>query len=177
MKKISKENILRIMIWLVFLIGGAILSIHFDKIYFFNWFNSTKFHIVTLIPGYFLLKMILKASRNTGRYLAKKGREGNIKALETNRLVTTGIYSCMRHPMHLGLLFFPLAFALLVGSPTFILFLAPLEMLLMLLMIKRYEEPQARKKFGPAYDAYKKQVPFFNFKKSCLKELLKESDV
>ncbi len=174
MKKMSKDNIFRISIWLLFLIGGAILSIHFDKIYFYDWFKSTKFHVATLIPGYFLLKMILKASRNTGRYLAKYGREGGIPRLETNRLVTTGVYGCMRHPMHFGLWFFPLAFALLVGSPTFILIVAPLEMLLMLLMIKLIEEPQAVKKYGQAYEKYKKEVPFFSFKTTCLKKLLKE---
>ncbi len=172
MKKIETGNIFRIIIWLLFLIGGAVVSIHFDKIYFYDWFNSVKFHIATIIPGYFLLKLVLKASRNTGRYLAKYGREGDIPRLETNKLVTTGIYGCMRHPMHLGLWFFPLAFALLTGSPTFILIVAPLEMLLMLVMIKLIEEPQARKKYGLAYERYQKEVPFFSFKLDCLKQLL-----
>ena len=173
MKKIQPENIFRIIIWLLFLVGGAILCIHYDKIYFYDWFNSTKFHVATLIPGYFLLRTIIKISRNTGRYLAKHGREGDLPPLEVNKLVTTGIYSCMRHPMHLGLIFFPLAFALLVGSPVFIMILAPAEMLLMLIMIKFYEEPQARKKFGTAYDDYKKQVPFFSLK--CVRQLLVEN--
>ncbi len=170
MKKIQTENIIRTLIWLIFLVGGAVLSIHYDKIYFYDWFNSTVFHVVTMIPGYILLRMIIKISRKTGRYLAQHGREGELPPLEVNKLVTTGIYGCMRHPMHFGLIFFPLAFALLVGSPTFILFIAPLEMLLMLLLIKIYEEPHARKKFGPAYDDYKKRVPFFSIK--CLNELI-----
>ena len=174
MKNTGKDNIFRIVIWLVFLVGGAILSIYFDKIYFYDWFNSTKFHIVSLIFGYFLLKTIIKVSRNTGRYLAKHGREGDLPPLEVNKLVTTGIYACMRHPMHFGLIFFPLAFALLVGSPVFIMILAPLEMLLMLVMIKFYEEPQAHKKFGQAYEEYKKQVPFFSFK--CVRQLLVKSE-
>jgi len=174
--KLNKDNIFRITIWLIFLIGGAIVGIHFDKIYFYDWFNSTKFHIATLIVGYLLLKIVLKASRNTGRYLAKYGREGDIPRMQTNQLVTTGLYACMRHPMHLGLLFFPLAFALLVGSPTFILIIVPLEMLLMVLMIKIVEEPQAQKKFGQAYTDYKKKVPFFSFKADCLKKLLANND-
>ena len=169
MKKIQPENIFRIVVWLLFLVGGAVLSIHYDKIYFYDWFNSTVFHVATMIPGYIMLRAIIKISRNTGRYLAKHGREGKLPPLEVNKLVTTGIYGCMRHPMHFGLIFFPLVFALLVGSPVFIMFVAPFEMLLMLLMIKFYEEPQARKKFGPAYDIYKKQVPFFSLK--CFKKL------
>ena len=171
MMKLSKGNIFRIIIWLLMLIGGAVLSIYYDKIYFYDWFNSTKFHVATMIPGYFLLKLVLKASRNTGRFLSENGREGDLPRLQTNKLVTTGLYGCMRHPMHLGLLFFPLAFALLVGSPVFIMIVAPLEMLFMIIMIKLFEEPEAEKKFGKAYGDYKKQVPFFNFSKKCLKEL------
>ncbi len=174
MKKLSKGNIIRIVVWLLMLIGGAILSIHYDKIYFPNWFNSLKFHIATMIPGYILLKLVLKASRHTGRYLSKMGREGDIPRLQTNVLVKDGYYGLMRHPMHLGLLFFPLAFALLLGSPTFILILAPFEMLLMVIMIKLIEEKEAEKKFGDAYKSYKKSVPFFCFKIHCIKALLNE---
>jgi len=175
MKKLSKGNVFRIIIWLLMLIGGAILSINFDKLYFFDWFNSLKFHIASLIPGYILLKIVLKISRNTGRFLSKTGREGEIPRLQTNKLVTTGYYKLMRHPMHLGLLFFPLAFSLLLGSPTFIMFLAPLEMLFMLIMIKLFEEPEAEKKFGNAYQEYKNKVPFLCFKIACIQALLDEN--
>jgi protein-S-isoprenylcysteine O-methyltransferase Ste14 len=171
--KLSKGNIFRIIIWLAMLIGGAILSIHYDKIYFYDLFDNVKFHIATMIPGYLLLKLVTKASRNTGRYLSKNGREGELPRLQTNKLVTDGLYACMRHPMHLGLLFFPLAFALLVGSPVFIMIVAPLEMLFMVIMIKLFEEPEAEKKFGKAYQDYKKEVPFFSFSKKCLSMLLK----
>ncbi len=162
--------------WLLMLIGGAIAGIYFDKIYFKNIFDNIYFHIITFIIGYFLLKLVFKASQNTGRFLSKKGREGNIPRLETNKLVTEGIYGMMRHPMHLGLWFFPLAFALLIGSPTFIFFIAPLEMFFMILMIKIWEEPEAEKKFGQAYREYKKKVPFFCLKPKCIKALLKGNE-
>ncbi len=173
--QLDSNNIFRIIMWLLMIIGGAMLSIHFDKIYFYDWFNSLTFHIITFILGYILLRLVLRASKNTGRYLAAQGREGEIPRLQTNKLVTTGLYGCMRHPMHLGLLFFPLAFALLIGSPFFIFILAPLEMLLMVLMIKFSEEPHAEKKFGEAYRQYKKEVPFFNFSLDCLKKLTAKS--
>jgi len=171
--KLSPDNIFRITLWLLMILGGAAVSIYFDKRYFYDWFNNLSFHIISMIIGYVLLKQVLKASRNTGRYLAEQGREGDIPRLQTNRLVTTGIYGCMRHPMHLGLLFFPLAFALLLGSPTFIIIIAPLEILLMLIMIKFIEEPQAEKKFGDAYRQYKKEVPFMNFSPECIRKLLR----
>ncbi len=170
---LSKGNILRIIIWLFFLIGGAVISIHFDKIYFYTWFNSLIFHLISFVIGYLLLKMVLKGARNTGRFLADNGRKGNIPRLQTNVLVTDGLYSKMRHPMHQALIFFPLSFALLVGSPVFIFIIAPMEMLLMLIMIKLWEEPEAIKKFGDDYKQYMKKVPFFCFRSDCLEELLK----
>jgi len=170
------KNYIRIVLWLIMLIGGAVISIHFDKIYFPEIFSNTYFHFISFIIGYFLLKFVLKASRNTGRFLARLGREGEISRLETNKLVVTGRYAMMRHPMHFGLLFFPLAFALLIGSPTFILFLAPIEMILMVILIKLWEEPEAMKKFGDEYIEYKKRVPFFCFKLHCIQELLREEN-
>lgn len=170
---ISIGNILRITIWLFFLIGGAIFSIHLDKIYFLSVYNNFYFHLISFILGYILLRLVLKATRNTGRFLANNGRAGNIPRLQTNVLVTHGLYGKMRHPMHQSLIFFPLAFALLVGSPVFIFVVAPFEILLMIIMIKLWEEPEAIRKFGHAYREYKKQVPFFCFKKDCLQELLK----
>ncbi len=172
----NTKNYIRIFLWLLMLIGGAVVGIYFDKIYFKDLFDSLYFHITTFVLGYFLLKLIIKASRNTGKFLAGRGRQGNLPRMETNRLVTEGVYGLMRHPMHFGLWFFPLAFALLVGSPTFIFFIAPLEMFLMLLLIKIWEEPEAEKKFGEAYREYKKRVPFFCFKPDCIKALLEEKE-
>jgi len=117
---------------------------------------------------------VIRISKNTGRTLAKYGRKGKIKRMETNVLVRHGVYKYMRHPMHLGLLFFPLSIAFLIGSPSFILIIAPAEMIMMLLLIKYFEEPEAIKKFGNEYLEYKNQVPWFCFNLLCLKELLKE---
>ncbi len=81
--------------------------------------------------------------------------------METNRLVTSGYYACMRHPMHLGLLFFPWSVALIFGSVTFILLLAPLEMLSMIIMIKLLEENEAGKKLAPRiWHTRKKRLRF-----------------
>lgn len=166
----------RIIIWLIFLIGGGIAGIISDLRFFPVITRSTIFHIFSFVCGFFLLSLILRASRNTGRFLARNGRVGDLPRMDTNRLVTSGIYSCMRHPMHLGLLFFPLSVALLLGSVTFILFIAPSEMIFMLIMIKFVEEPEAIKKFGNGYKNYMKKVPFFSFKISCVAMLLQKKN-
>ncbi len=111
-------------------------------------------------------------SRNSGRTLARYGREGDIPRLETNKLATDGLYSIMRHPMHLGLLFFPLSIALIVGSPSFTFIIAPLEMVMMMVMIKTMEEPEAIAKFGDKYREYMQKVPIFCISVKCIKKLL-----
>jgi len=156
------------------LIGGGILGISLDLQWFHSLFVNPLFHLATLSAGIFLLRLVLRASRHTGRLLARLGREGDIPRMETNKLVTTGVYSCMRHPMHFGLLFFPWSVALILGSPTFILVIAPLEMLFILIMIKLVEEPEVIRKFGDSYREYQKQVPGFNLCPDCWRQIVKD---
>ncbi len=172
--KLSKSNKIRIFIWLLMLGGGLALGLYLDRLFFRNFLFNLWFHIASFILGFVVLKVVLRISKNTGRYLAAKGREGAIPRLQTNKLVTDGIYACMRHPMHFGLLFFPISIALLAGSISFILFIAPLEMVFMILMIFLVEEKEAIQKFGDAYRIYQKNTPFFSVKKECLKKLLQK---
>jgi len=163
---------LRMLIWVLMLIGGGTLSIWLDLNWFPALFANLIFHTVTLMIGLLLLRLVMRASRHTGRLLARLGREGELPRMETNRLVTTGVYGCMRHPMHFGLLFFPWAVALILGSPTFLLVIAPLEILFMLVMITFVEEPEAIRKFGDTYREYQKQVPMFNLHPDCWLQIL-----
>ena len=165
----------RIIIWIVMLVGGSIAGVLMDLRWFPVLFKSLYFHVITFILGVVLLRFVLLISRNTGRFLAKMGRQGEeISRMETNKLVTEGMYACMRHPMHFGLLFFPLSIALILGSPSFIFLIAPLEMFFMMVMIKVGEEPEAISKFGEDYRAYMKKVPMFSLKPDCIRQLLQE---
>ena len=166
--------ILPILIWIIFLIGGGALGFWLDLQWFPALFTNLFFHLVTLIVGILLLRLVLRASRNTGRALAKMGRESDIPRMQTDTLVTTGFWECMRHPMHFASLFLSWSVALILGSPTFILMIAPLEILIILAMIKFIEEPGAISKFGDAYREYQKQVPMFNLRPECWHQLLKE---
>jgi protein-S-isoprenylcysteine O-methyltransferase Ste14 len=77
----------------------------------------------------------------------------------------------MRHPMLFGLTLLPLGWALLVGSPTFILIIAPAEMLFIVVMVMIFEEREAEKKFGEFYRRYRRSVPMVSFRAECLKKL------
>ncbi|MHB1686436.1 MAG: methyltransferase family protein [Ignavibacteriaceae bacterium] len=164
---------IRIFVWIIMIVGGAALGLWLDTILFKNIHISIVFHSISFVIGFLLMVLVIKISKNTGRTLAKYGRKGNLKRMETNVLVNQGAYKYMRHPMHLGLLLFPLSIAFLIGSPSFILLIAPAEIIFMLIMIQFMEEPEAIKKFGKEYLEYKNQLPWFCFKIKCLKELFK----
>ena len=156
--------IFRFSIWIIMLIGGTAGGYFLDTILFKNIIGSPVFHIVSFLAGIPVLYLVMRVSKNTGRTLAKYGRNGEVKRLDTNILVKQGIYGYMRHPMHLGLFLFPVAAALLTGSLSFLFIIVPAEIILMLVMIKIIEEPQAIRKFGEDYLEYMKQVPRFCFK-------------
>jgi len=157
------------------LFGGSALSLWLDTRW--DWaqtlFSSLWWHFITFPLGVLLLIGVLRTSRYTGRLLAHLGREGaDVPRMDTNRLVISDIYACMRHPMHLGLLFFPLAIALILGSPTFIFIIAPLEMAGMVVLIKLVEEREALAKFGDAYREYMRTTPMFSFRPDCIRKML-----
>ena len=168
------EAVIKILFWFLLIIGGIFLSSRLDKD-LFEWkiaHNSIAYYALFVL-GVFLLVTIINISRNTGRYLAKNAHDPGKGRGEINRLVTTGPYAMMRHPMHLGLMLTPMAVALIGASPSFILLVAPLEMMLIFILIKTVEEPQQIRKFGDEYRKYMKKVPMFCLKKPCLQELFK----
>ncbi len=164
----------RIIFWIVQIVGGTALALWGDAHLFATWHRGLLWHLITAPLGGILLFLVMRAARHTGRVLARYGREGDIPRLETNRLVRDDIYGCMRHPMHLALFFVPLALALLLGSPTFIFIVAPLEALLMVALVILVEEPEARRKFGQAYRDYEAEVPRFDLSLRCLRMLVAE---
>jgi len=164
----SLSVVVRIFLWLVMIIGGAVYSLAKD--WHSPLFHSIWFHILTALTGLFLLVLAFRAAANGGRELTK-GRVGDIPRMETNRLVTTGLYSCMRHPMLFGLVLLPLGWALLLGSPTFITIVAPLEMFFIVVMVIIFEEIEVNRKFGESYKEYCQNVPMVSFRGKCLKLL------
>ena len=169
--KTSFSVVIRLFLWFVMIIGGAVYSL--SKDWHSPLFSSLWFHILTALTGFFLLVLAFRAAANGGKELTK-GRVGDIPRMETNRLVTTGIFGCMRHPMLFGLTLLPLGWAFLLGSPTFITVIAPLEMLFIIMMVLIFEEMEVNRKFGEAYDAYRQEVPMVSFSGKCLRELFKK---
>jgi protein-S-isoprenylcysteine O-methyltransferase Ste14 len=169
----SLSVVIRIFLWLFMLFGGAWYSFIQDLSN--PYFRNIPFHLISALLGSILIFLAFRASGNGGKELTK-GRVGNVPRLETNRLVTTGIYSCMRHPMLFGLTLLPLGWALLLGMPTFITLVAPIEMLFIIVMVIIFEEREVKGKFGDEYEHYRNNVPMVSFEWKCLKQLLRKSN-
>ena len=164
----SFSVVVRLLLWFLMIAGGTVYALIKD------WdipiFSSITFHIACMIFGVAILKLAFNAAGNGGRELTK-GRVGNIPRMETNRLVTTGLFSCMRHPMLFGLTLLPLGWGFLLGSPVFIVFIAPLEMFFIIVMVILFEEMEVKRKFGKAYENYRQEVPMVSFQWKCLRWL------
>ena len=96
-----------------------------------------------------------------GSWLAIKGvKETTLKVAETHRtevIVTSGVYSTVRHPQYLGGLLAHAGISFLL-SAGYSLLLTPLTVVLIYLISKKEEEELIRE-FGKEYEAYKKKVP------------------
>jgi len=169
--------VVRIAIWLFLLVGGAVFSIGYDLRHCPDLFGRFAFHAFSLPLGLAVLCLAFRAAAAGGRELARRGREGDLPRLETNRLVTTGIYRCTRHPMLFGLTLLPMGVALLLGSPTFIFCVAPAEALFILLMILTLEEREAIAKFGEAYRRYREKTPLIPRDIGCWRMLFGRKEV
>ncbi|MBN1416112.1 MAG: isoprenylcysteine carboxylmethyltransferase family protein [Bacteroidales bacterium] len=77
---------------------------------------------------------------------------------ETDQLIKTGIYSRIRNPMYLGIIFIHIGLPLLFGS--MITLLSALIWIPMIVLWKYWEEKHLEKKFGEQYMDYKRKTLF-----------------
>jgi protein-S-isoprenylcysteine O-methyltransferase Ste14 len=74
------------------------------------------------------------------------------------RLVVGGLYRHVRNPMYVAVTTAILGQALLLGQ-TVLFELAAVVWLAMAAFVRWYEEPTLRRRYGAAYDAYRRAVP------------------
>ena len=113
-------------------------------------FSIPLFHLIISIPFLVL-----------GAWIAINGvKEVTLKVAETHRtekVVTTGVYSIVRHPQYLGALLAHVGISILLSAAYSLLF-TPL-MVILIYLISRKEEEELTKEFGKEYENYKKKVP------------------
>jgi len=89
-------------------------------------------------------------------------RETTLRTAETHRtekIVTTGVYSIVRHPQYLGGLLAHIGISVLL-SAVYSSFITPLLAMLLLLISKK-EEKELIREYGRIYEDYKRNVPMF----------------
>ena len=76
---------------------------------------------------------------------------------EEPQVITSGVFSIVRHPIYLGSILLYLGFILL--SLSLLSVLVWFIIIIFYYMISRYEEKLLIQRFGSAYEEYKKKVP------------------
>lgn len=140
----------------------------------FIWPESLAGYWVTVsrILGMLLLFYALFLSSSGGRTLARLAHREEHETFWPDRFTTYGLFSCMRHPMHMGLAIFPVALALLFGR------VLPIAasgwgVAAAFWFVLQIEEKDALEKFGDVYADYMKSVPPFSLRLSCIREGIK----
>jgi protein-S-isoprenylcysteine O-methyltransferase Ste14 len=98
-----------------------------------------------------------------GAWLGIAGVKGTtLKVAEThraNKIITSGVYSSVRHPQYLGGLIAHVGITFLF-SAWYSVLSTPM-MVLLVFLISRKEEKELAKEFGTEYQAYAEKVPMF----------------
>jgi len=109
-------------------------------------------HLVIFLPFF-----------SIGAWLGIEGvKETTLKVAETHRtekIITTGVYSTVRHPQYVGGLLAHAGISFLL-SAWYSLLSTPL-MVMLVYLISRKEEEELIREFGKQYEDYTKKVPMF----------------
>ena len=110
--------------------------------------------LVDFVPFFFRLFLAI-LTLSVGAYLAMNAH--NIVFSNQPKLLDSGVYSWVRHPMYLGTLLVCLGFILAIPSiPALMIWIA---FLLIYDKMATYEENDLRRILGEEYAAYQKRVP------------------
>ena len=159
---------IRLILWLILVgitvVGGVATDLILQTAPFALWLRAVG--VVGMLLAYFPLK-------RTGKLLGRMTDPEEWGC--TNQLVTTDIYSCIRHPHHLSLGIFMTSLGLAIGHIwSFLLIVVP-QWLWILCFLFLVEEKELLEKFGEDYADYRRQVPMLIGSPACLFRALSTS--
>ncbi len=150
----------RLFIWLAVMLISLTIGYSLDSLY--RIVLTIWIRILGLI-GMLTAVLILRTS---GRMLKMFGQPEEWGW--TTKLVTHGIYSCVRHPHHFGIGLFVTSLGLLLGGLFTFLLLALAIWVSVIIFLIKVEEPEALEKFGEEYEEYRRRVPMILPDPLCL---------
>ena len=138
----------------LYLLVGLVVQL-FMLFFFGNWFGLN----IIMFLGFVSLAIaaILFLSSNV---LKKEGGMEKGKGFITTKLVATGIYRLIRHPIYLSIVYVVIGFALISQHPVSLFFGLTLTLICYYFMIE--EEKLTTEKFGKDYIQYMAKVPRSN---------------
>ncbi|MBN2619520.1 DUF1295 domain-containing protein [candidate division WOR-3 bacterium] len=150
-------------IWAVLLVTKLVL------VFAFGFIGTTRINVL-LYTGYgiWMISVIL----GWWPMLALKRKGGVAKGksyVHTTTLVTTGLYSIIRHPQYTAGIYFSLAIVL-VSQHWLIILLGIIAIVLLYIDIVKTDQEEI-KKFGEEYQQYMKKVPRTNFVLGIIRRL------
>lgn len=151
----------RLIMWLVLTTISVVVGIVMDIV-----LKTESFPLLVRFVGFTGMVLAHFPLKRTGRLLKLLGEQKEWGC--TNRLITTDIYKCVRHPHHLGVGIFMTSFGLLIGHWWSFLIITISQWVWVIAFLFLVEEKELREKFGEEYKAYSQQVPMLFPKLSCL---------
>ena len=115
---------------------------------------------INLIPGPVLIGLGLSLVAWSAWAQLRIGRGGPLPVAPPRHLVITGPYALCRNPMTLGEFLYLTGLGLLLASPSFLVLTWAALFPLVVAYLKLVEERELEARFGEAYLAYKRRVPF-----------------
>ncbi len=155
----------RLIYWLMLTTISVVVGIAIDVV-----LKTESFPLLVRFVG--LMGMIVAhfPLKRTGRLLKLLGEQKEWGC--TNRLITTDIYTCVRHPHHLGVGIFMTSLGLLIGHWWSFLIITITQWVWVVAFLFLVEEKELTEKFGEEYKAYRQQVPMLFPKLMCVFRVL-----
>ncbi|ALU12255.1 hypothetical protein EYM_01840 [Ignicoccus islandicus DSM 13165] len=153
--------------WITTFLVPPLLGIYLDSLC-----KIGKLQLMVPI-GIILLIVILLVSSAAGRALRLCGHSRKARRLTPpDKLVTSSVFSCMRHPNQFSMSFMPLAISMILGSPCGVL-LSGWGIALGLAFILYVEEKLVHESFCPEYCEYAKEVRAVSLSPKCIVEAIR----
>lgn len=146
-------------VWITIFLPGWIWPLSLSGI--FRW--------ITLVVGLIIFIMAILLAAIGGKTLKHFAHQDGHQTFWPDKFTAAGIFSCMRHPMHLGLALFPVGIALIWGSIPVIL-ASGWGVVAALWFVLVVEEKETLHHFGDEYSRYMQQTPPFTLSPTCLKK-------
>jgi protein-S-isoprenylcysteine O-methyltransferase Ste14 len=156
-RKLGAFTYIIVLIFLAGTIAGIdkLYNVHEDLLYFganyiTAWLSIPCFIIAVIMAAYYYKHLDIGILIG----LPEITRENY-----PGKLLTEGIYSRIRHPRYVGAFLFVLGLALVANAP--ISYVVAFLLIPLIYIIVFFEERELKKRFGPEYEKYCREVPRF----------------